>query len=211
MLPLGESMTNSSISSIDHKISAEPMIEEGEASLLVMNRQYEVQFISAEARKLMAMFAVSEESPSPQRKNHVVIPSEIKFLCQRLEKISCDNAMAPNKAVLPIWEKHETDASFVFRAHWLGKIHEPQHALIAITIRRKLPLSRVLQSNAKKLGLTKRQVHVCTLLAAGHTYNETAAALQISPHTVIDHARKLFAVLKIKNRTELLSKLMCKA
>src|SRR5689334_22495339 len=45
------------------------------------------------------------------------------------------------------------------------------------------------------LALTDRELEIILLLAAGHSVHETAALLEISPHTVENHERHLYAKL----------------
>jgi DNA-binding CsgD family transcriptional regulator len=52
-------------------------------------------------------------------------------------------------------------------------------------------------------GLSPREVEVARSLLAGRTEGETAAELQISNHTVHHYAARLYAKLKVANRTQL--------
>lgn len=51
-------------------------------------------------------------------------------------------------------------------------------------------------------GLTERELQVLALICAGHSANETADILAISPHTVINHKRRIFTKLQVQSRTE---------
>jgi DNA-binding NarL/FixJ family response regulator len=50
-------------------------------------------------------------------------------------------------------------------------------------------------------GLTRRELEVLRLVAAGHTNREIAAALVISEHTVARHVQNIFAKLGLSSRT----------
>ena len=56
-------------------------------------------------------------------------------------------------------------------------------------------------------GLTSRETEVVLLIASGHTNQEIARALEVSPHTVADHLKHVFAKLQVATRGELTSTL----
>jgi DNA-binding CsgD family transcriptional regulator len=58
-------------------------------------------------------------------------------------------------------------------------------------------------------GLTRRQLEVARLTAAGRTYREVATALGISPNTVKAHLRGAYAVLGVHRRAELARRELC--
>jgi len=53
--------------------------------------------------------------------------------------------------------------------------------------------------------LTNRELEVMKYLLRGMTYNEIAHSLQISPHTVNDHIKKIYHKLNINSKGELMS------
>ena len=56
-------------------------------------------------------------------------------------------------------------------------------------------------------GLTNRETDVVLLIASGHTNQEIARDLGLSPHTVSDHLKNVFGKLDVQNRGGLTSKL----
>jgi DNA-binding CsgD family transcriptional regulator len=52
-------------------------------------------------------------------------------------------------------------------------------------------------------GLTRRERDVVKLLASGHSRHEIAVALNLSPHTVDDHIKRVFGKLDVHSRSEL--------
>lgn len=50
--------------------------------------------------------------------------------------------------------------------------------------------------------LSERELEVLTLIAGGATNAEIAAALELSPHTVKDHASAIYRKLEVRNRSE---------
>jgi DNA-binding NarL/FixJ family response regulator len=51
-------------------------------------------------------------------------------------------------------------------------------------------------------GLTERELEVLALICAGCSAAEIAEALAISPHTVTNHKRRIFAKLEVQSRTQ---------
>lgn len=50
--------------------------------------------------------------------------------------------------------------------------------------------------------LTARELEVLALIRSGWSTTRIAAALEISPHTVINHTRRIFAKLNVRSRTQ---------
>jgi DNA-binding CsgD family transcriptional regulator len=60
---------------------------------------------------------------------------------------------------------------------------------------------------AEAYGLTSRELQITQLLARGMTTGEIAATLFISPHTVRDHLKTIFAKVRVSSRGELVARL----
>ena len=56
-------------------------------------------------------------------------------------------------------------------------------------------------------GLTARESDVVVSVVAGHTNDEIARLLRVSPHTVKDHLKSIYAKLDVRTRGEMTSKL----
>lgn len=56
---------------------------------------------------------------------------------------------------------------------------------------------------ADAYGLTRRERDVVGLLASGHSRQEIARSLRLSPHTVDDHTKRVFGKLGVRSRAEL--------
>jgi DNA-binding CsgD family transcriptional regulator len=61
----------------------------------------------------------------------------------------------------------------------------------------------IAQLVADAYGLTRRERDVVQLLASGHSRHEIAVSLNLSPHTVDDHVKRLFGKLDVHSRSEL--------
>jgi DNA-binding CsgD family transcriptional regulator len=61
----------------------------------------------------------------------------------------------------------------------------------------------IAQLVADAYGLTRRERDVVQLLASGHSRHEIAVSLNLSPHTVDDHVKRLFGKLGVHSRSEL--------
>ncbi len=65
------------------------------------------------------------------------------------------------------------------------------------------------QIEIEKLGISKRELDVLNLMAAGHSNDEIALKLFISLNTVKTHASNLFSKLDVKRRTQTVEKAKC--
>lgn len=54
--------------------------------------------------------------------------------------------------------------------------------------------------------LTPREVSILVLLSEGRSQREVAAALNISPHTVDSHVRKIYRKLDVRSQTAAVAK-----
>jgi DNA-binding CsgD family transcriptional regulator len=61
----------------------------------------------------------------------------------------------------------------------------------------------IAQLVADAYGLTRRECDVVQLLAGGYSRHEIAVSLHLSPHTVDDHVKRVFAKLDVHSRSEL--------
>jgi DNA-binding CsgD family transcriptional regulator len=81
---------------------------------------------------------------------------------------------------------------------------ETPHVSIIVEPSRPVEIAQLV---ADAYQLTTRERHIVRLLASGHTRQEIAQLLTLSPHTVDDHVKKVFAKLQVRNRAELTSRL----
>jgi DNA-binding NarL/FixJ family response regulator len=73
-------------------------------------------------------------------------------------------------------------------------------------LKRFTPALPVSQSRARKTErveiLTPREAEILQLIAAGHSIAETAAALELSPHTVSTHVKHIYGKLAVSSRVQ---------
>lgn len=93
-----------------------------------------------------------------------------------------------------------------------GAIHDlPSKTLQAVQLRRKKQrglISHAVQEMADEYRLTPKQAEVCRNLIAGNSNAEIARVMGISEHTVKTHLKKVFEILNVESRTELVAKVL---
>jgi DNA-binding CsgD family transcriptional regulator len=67
---------------------------------------------------------------------------------------------------------------------------------------------KFVKEKLKQYQLTPRQQEIALLSATGHSTNEIAKKLFISPNTVKDHQKEIFHIIGIHSRNELFPKLL---
>jgi PAS domain S-box-containing protein len=67
---------------------------------------------------------------------------------------------------------------------------------------------KFVKEKLKHFSLTSRQQEIALLSAIGHSNNEIAKKLFISPYTVKDHQKEIFRIIGIHSRNELFPKLL---
>jgi len=77
-----------------------------------------------------------------------------------------------------------------------------------VNITHCVPLALSVLRQCEQLALPPKQTQIAVHLVQGDAYDAIATQLDISPHTVIDHARKLQQRLGARNRSELVAKLV---
>lgn len=181
-----------------------PLVEHPENGLIILDRHKRVQHLSQRARHLLFLCRRPQITPDSARDTSLTIPPELEHMVDRLDTIYHNTpASAP-----PVWRHQNPWGGFIFRAHWLDAVNGPDTGAIGVTIQYQEPLALKVMRLAGNLALTPKQVQVCALLCAGHSYQKIAQRQQVSNNTVADHVRKLFAKFEVTNRNEMLAKLL---
>lgn len=93
-------------------------------------------------------------------------------------------------------DRHLTDAKFRLRA---GNLAELINVVVRLRIIHLEPLTDSFPA------LTSRETEIVKLLCAGHTFDEVAEILAVSPKTVHAHNNNILTKLRLKSRQELVS------
>lgn len=176
-----------------------------EMGMLVFNHKCELQYLSPQGRKHLFYAthpAITKENLSND-KLPVVIPPEVIILCNQI-LMSADLTMQQP----PVWQHRNNWGGFLFRAQLLENGGNTESSLVAVTVEFQEPAKYKIFRRCRELSLSPRQVEICAYLVEGKTYEDIGSKIFISTNTVIDHTRKLFDKLQVKNRSELTSKLM---
>lgn len=110
-------------------------------------------------------------------------------------------------------DQHPATARVHVRAEWWVTLRaarmvasgEPTAADIAVTIEQISPAERI-DLFVRAVGLSAREAELVHLLWAGSSTREAAAEMILSPHTVGDHLKSVFAKTGCRSRAELLAR-----
>lgn len=106
-------------------------------------------------------------------------------------------------------ELHNPCGQFVFRMQRLNAPADPTGAgATLVTLTHYQPLALKILRQCEQFALPPKQTQIAVQLVHGESYDAIATQLDISAHTVIDHTRKLQTRLAVRNRSELVAKLV---
>jgi DNA-binding CsgD family transcriptional regulator len=120
-----------------------------------------------------------------------------------------------------LWQHHERAAGlsqpnvastvenawgrFVFESCKLRALDGGRAPVINVTVQHQEPQGLAYRRVLDTLTLTASQKEVCLLLRGGHSQAEIAKVLEVSPSTVADHVKKIYARLDVHSAHELTS------
>jgi DNA-binding CsgD family transcriptional regulator len=95
-------------------------------------------------------------------------------------------------------------AVFAVVGIWLGlKLTRKEEVVVVREVLVPAPETFVLnEKNLEELGITKRELEILSLIAAGLSNREIADKLFVSENTVKTHSSRLFDKLNVKRRTQ---------
>ena len=190
-----------------HALNARPatptqMVDGGESAVVVLNRRGEIEHESAEGRHLLLLAAHPRIAPGAvDWRGDSVVPQVLVNLLERIDAIDAGRAALP-----PAIELQNPWGKFVLRAYPMQSTGTAGGPVIVV-IERHVPLKLKLLNAMQFLPLSARQKEVCLLLSEGFGYQSLAERLGVTPNTIVDHVRKIYDKLDVRNHHELFSKL----
>ena len=186
-----------------------PLVDSGHEGFIIADPKGKIRHLSAEARRLLIL-ATRPTIVAGIRSADLELPAPVVELCRRLAAVfnGRDTASAP-----PVCHLRNCLGGFTFRTYWLNEegLREtaPECApLVGIHIRHQEPQTlRIVRRLGAMPGLSQRQMQICLLLATGTSNVMIASQMNMSPHTVVTHTRRLYEKLDVHNRSELVAKL----
>ena len=178
------------------------MVDGGESAVVVLNRRGEIEHESAEGRHLLLLAAHPRVAPGAvDWRGDSVVPQVLVNLLERIDAIDAGRAALP-----PAIELQNPWGKFVLRAYPMQSTGTAGGPVIVV-IERHVPLKLKLLNAMQFLPLSARQKEVCLLLSEGSGYQSLAERLGVTPNTIVDHVRKIYDKLDVRNHHELFSKL----
>lgn len=189
--------------------AGEQWAETDDHGLIIATSAGEIRYLSPQAARLLVMaqhpvlLSASVSLPGPG----AALPPEVMRLCQDLVRIFEDKM--PSAA--PVCQIRNPWGAFTFRAYWLHRATGPNaRPLIGIAVERLEPLALKLWRRTEALPLSGREIEACLPLALGQSRAEIASRLGVSENTAINHCRNIYAKLNVRNRSELVAKVLSK-
>ena len=187
---------------------AKPLfIDSRNQGVLIFDQQGKLQHLSPEGRRLLFLATHPKIGTDhvDVEVSQVVIPQELVRLCQKLAGLFNNGGRSGNP---PVWRHNNRWGKFVFRGQWLEFADGSGNGHIAVTVQQQKPLLLIVLDRSEEFGLTPKQAEICQLMVAGHSYESIAERTNVTRYTVIDHVRRIYERLAVKNRSELITKLM---
>lgn len=114
--------------------------------------------------------------------------------------------LADEDGAMPVLVRRNGWGEFVFRGYQLGgAVGDPQH--VGVLIEQSVPLEAHLLERVNATALSMRQKEVALLSAKGVSNADIAQQLNLTPQTVKDYFKDIYARLEINSRDELVRRL----
>jgi DNA-binding CsgD family transcriptional regulator len=149
------------------------------------------------------LYQVLEDNDKPAHFDPFKLPCHLLPLLRAAHRLALGLPSKP-----PVLERMNRWGRFTFRAYAMRALDERPGMLIALHVHRLEPLSLRVLRNAWQLGLSARQREVCVHIVARRSYSEMARLMGVRTSTVIDHVRKLYTKLGVRDHQELLTALL---
>jgi DNA-binding CsgD family transcriptional regulator len=176
----------------------------GDEGLIIANRRGGIEWMTPSARSMLILASCDRLS-----RNVRTLPclhrlgTPLLRLLRRIETLERGGpAAAP-----PAWTRNNAWGRFRFHAHRLDPTTGPE-PLFGITVRPQQPLPVRILDHIDHLALPPRQAQVCLGIASGQTSSQIARQLAIAESTVISHTRAVYNRIGVRNRGELINRLL---
>jgi DNA-binding CsgD family transcriptional regulator len=179
-----------------------------ERGMLILDRgSARIVHACADARKLMALagsahvehIRVARDAPG-----EAIAPMLDELRRRAIAMLAGRSGVPPMLQVVNPWGR------FVLRGFPLASSRGATNGLIGVFVERHEPLPVRVWRRLSDRGLTETQERVCVMLAQGLSRGEIARRLDVSAHTAIDHIRTLYRKLDVRNRDQMIEKVLGK-
>ena len=157
--------------------------------------------LSQDAQKMLLL---SHGGITPESVSHAPRRKDYPTLTLLVEQIRRNTGASRREVALTVdnaWGR------FIFEAEPLVAVIDANAPAIHVSIQHLEPRPVAWRRTLDGLSLSIAQREVCTLLRAGYTQPEIAAALAIAPSTVADHVKKIYSKLDVHSVRELCARL----
>lgn len=175
---------------------------EATCGVIVMDLQGKVLFQSPEARKLLHA-ASNPALDANHDRGKALLLAELTRLCAKLQAASSGLSTSP-----PCYRHTGAAGEFLFHAYWLESQSGESGSLIGISAEHREPLKLKLLRSLQHSALSPTQKEVAMLLTQGISFEQIGQSLHIKPATVKDHVGKIYGKLDVRQRDEVLPKLL---
>ncbi|WP_415880724.1 helix-turn-helix transcriptional regulator [Methylomonas sp. TEB] len=171
------------------------------SGMLIFNVNGTIQYQSPEARLLLEQARFPRVQIDLRQQDRLL--AKLAELCGNLQRIFRGHDAPP-----PSHIHNGPNGQFVFRAYWLNGGESGPQNLIGMTVEHRQPLLLKILQAMRDMPLTPMQKEVGVLLAQGVPFEQIGKRLSIKYTTVKDHVGKIYDKLEIRQRDELLPKLL---
>jgi DNA-binding CsgD family transcriptional regulator len=186
-----------------------------EEGLIVAGLDGKILHLSPQAERLLLLACYPQFSPEALRRDagHIVLPPPVVRICQNLVRVFKERPAEDlaEQVAPPVWRRRNVWGGFTFRAYWLTAPDAGgAPPLLGVTVHKQEPLPLRFSRRMDDLPLSARECEACLLMLSGHSSATIAEKLGVSRHTAISHRRTIYAKLDVRNRAELVAKVLSK-
>lgn len=178
--------------------------EKGESGMIVMNGAGKTRYRCPEAERLLTLARYPRLLIDARSEDR--LQAKLAQLCRDLQAVYRGDTVLP-----PSYSHGNAHGLFLFRAYRLTESDLGGGDMIGLTVEHREPLKLKILRGLRHQPLSPAQKEVALQLAQGEPFESIGKRLNIKPTTVKDHVRKIYTKLDIRQRDQLLPKLMAPA